>query len=105
MAENKCCCCELDAEKVKELQRIIEEHKEQEGALHSSVEHDSLPLVTLHCLLVLISLLLEYIFHLFKYISLLFLSFGISKTQSSNLYAFLLTNNIFSLAFDVSPNP
>ena len=33
MAENKCCCCELDAEKVKKLQRIIEEHKEQEGAL------------------------------------------------------------------------
>lgn len=33
MAENKCCCCELDAEKVKELQRVIEEHKDQEGAL------------------------------------------------------------------------
>ena len=33
MAENKCCCCELDAEKVKELQKIIDEHKNQEGAL------------------------------------------------------------------------
>lgn len=33
MAENKCCCCELDAEKVKVLQEVINEHKGQEGAL------------------------------------------------------------------------
>lgn len=33
MAENKCCCCELDAEKVKKLETIIAEHKEMKGAL------------------------------------------------------------------------
>ena len=33
MAENKCCCCELDAEKVKKLESIIAEHKDMDGAL------------------------------------------------------------------------
>ena len=33
MAEKKCCCCELDAEKLKKLDEIIEEHKEMDGAL------------------------------------------------------------------------
>ena len=33
MAKHKCCCCELDAEKVKKLDAIIAEHKDMDGAL------------------------------------------------------------------------